>query len=449
VRAFERAWEAADEAGRMRATAPLKAAVSRFFGLALGEAARGIDDAAHALRSAEAADLPDRWAASLNVEPGARLLDSTATELSARLTAFYRVCDEPPSGARVELELRAQDDPARVLGRLETAVSSLPLALRVPLERPATGDHRLCLTLRRDAATLATAEVAVSIVERLEPRLEASRMTVAAWPETPRTTPRESVRLLLEQLSRLEQGATLELDVPAARRLEELEQLVAADRDGTPFLALDRPGDYWLALATPDGGRSVPARLLVPPDAGDGTPRPLIVALHGAGGSENLFFESYGAGRIVGLCRERGWLLLAPRSPLGSAPVAGLVEALAAQLPVDRERVVLIGHSMGASQATATASADPARYAALVALGGGGRVTPSAGLPALPVFVGIGTEDFALRGARALAEALRNANVKDLALREYPGIEHLAIVQVALPEVFAWLDERLARAAAP
>ena len=33
---------------------------------------------------------------------------------------------------------------------------------------------------------------------------------------------------------------------------------------------------------------------------------PVVVALHGAGGSENLFFEGYGAGHIVTECRKRG-----------------------------------------------------------------------------------------------------------------------------------------------
>ncbi len=29
--------------------------------------------------------------------------------------------------------------------------------------------------------------------------------------------------------------------------------------------------------------------------------------MHGAGGSENMFFETYGAGRLVDLAVERGW----------------------------------------------------------------------------------------------------------------------------------------------
>ena len=37
------------------------------------------------------------------------------------------------------------------------------------------------------------------------------------------------------------------------------------------------------------------------------------------------FDDRYGAGKIVRLCRERGWLLIAPRSGLGgSAPVAAI-----------------------------------------------------------------------------------------------------------------------------
>jgi predicted peptidase len=99
---------------------------------------------------------------------------------------------------------------------------------------------------------------------------------------------------------------------------------------------------------------------------------------------------------------------------------------------------------MGAGQAIAAATRSPERYAAVAALGGGGAVANGRDLANLPVFVGVGTEDFALRGARGLAENLRKANAQRLSFHEYPSIEHLAIVQVALPDVFAFLDQIVA-----
>ncbi len=42
----------------------------------------------------------------------------------------------------------------------------------------------------------------------------------------------------------------------------------------------------------------------------------VLFAFHGAGGSENMFFETYGAGRLVELAAARGWIVVAPRQSL-------------------------------------------------------------------------------------------------------------------------------------
>ena len=161
------------------------------------------------------------------------------------------------------------------------------------------------------------------------------------------------------------------------------------------------------------------------------------------GGSENMFFESYGHGAIIERCRERGWLLVAPRGgAFVGAPVADVVDELAKLYPVDRGRVMLVGHSMGAGQAVAAAMSEPTRYAAVAALGGGGSVRPQPALRDLPFFVGIGSEDFGLKAAKKLADNLERAGAATVIFREYPGIEHLAIVQVALGDVFRFFDER-------
>ena len=75
-------------------------------------------------------------------------------------------------------------------------------------------------------------------------------------------------------------------------------------------------------------------------------------------------------------------------------------------------------------------------------LGGGGAIrNVTEALQKLPFFISIGTEDFALRGAKALLAALQKAEVKQINYREYADIEHLTIVQVALQDVFAVFDE--------
>jgi acetyl esterase/lipase len=55
-------------------------------------------------------------------------------------------------------------------------------------------------------------------------------------------------------------------------------------------------------------------------------------------------------------------------------------------------------------------------------------------------FVAAGSEDFALGGARTLADKLRAAGVPRVQWKEYPGSEHLMIVAAAMEEVFAFFD---------
>ena len=54
------------------------------------------------------------------------------------------------------------------------------------------------------------------------------------------------------------------------------------------------------------------------------------------------------------------------------------------------------------------------------------------------------TKDFALAGANGLHRALQAAGASS-DFREYSGVEHLAIVQLALADVFRFFDQVLAR----
>jgi predicted peptidase len=196
-------------------------------------------------------------------------------------------------------------------------------------------------------------------------------------------------------------------------------------------------------LSVPTGvDRRTPCRLLIPKGLDPKKPVPLVVALHGAGGSENLYFEGYGNGRIVQECEKRGWLLVSPRSGLlgGAPPVAEIVKVLAERYPIDPKRVFLVGHSMGAAQAVDLVQRHPGMFAAAACLGGGGRVRKVEAFADVPVYVGVGSRDFALRGAKALHKSLTDGGAKRATFQEYPDLEHLVIVREALPDVFAVFD---------
>lgn len=442
VRAFEREWDLrADPEARRRAATHLADAVEAFFRLRLGEAGRSIGAARFALDSAGAPDPSRLWADSLAIRPASRLIGVTNADLPVIVDSFYAPGVERPAGARLRLSIIRADaaaGPSRVFD-----LGALPTTVALPLADLGPGDHRLRAEVLVEGASASRSDVGLSAAERPETRLDALQARLGAWAGAarPSDTDRATARSRLALLRALADGRPPETDYPAARLLDELEALADAVEAGRPFFGPDRPGDHYLTLVGP-AGRATPARAFVPEAARSGRAVPLVVALHGAGGSENMFFDSYGAGAIVRLCRDRGWLLVSPRSPaFGGVAVDEVVAVMASLYPVDRGRVFLVGHSMGAAQAVAAASREPSRFAGVAALGGGGRVRASDGLRGLPFFVGVGTEDFARRGALGLARALSAAGVRRVELREYPGVEHLAIVQVALPDVLDFFDE--------
>jgi predicted esterase len=175
-------------------------------------------------------------------------------------------------------------------------------------------------------------------------------------------------------------------------------------------------------------------------------PVPVVVALHGMGGSENAFFDGYGNGIIPRLASERGWIVIGPRveGVLGAGPpppVAAILDELAKRYPIDPKRVYLVGHSMGAGHAVQLAQQDAGRYAAVAALGGGGRITKPDALKSVPFFVGCGKLDAALPKAQALHKALEKAGCP-VTFKEYDDVEHLLVVREAAADVFKFFEKR-------
>ncbi len=433
TRAMELAWEAQPRAeARKRATAHLKQAVTLFFSFKLNEAAKQLDHARFALQSPAPLPPAVQWAESLFVVPETRLLDNSATALAFTLDRLYATTDEIPPGALLQLRLANAK-------KVEFPIASLPLKQQLPLAwaKAPNNDFRLMMKVIVRGKVLTSSEQTISVVTNLSDRLAKLKSVLHGL--TASDTESETLKGLAGLLDALASQKTLETNYPAAHLLNEAEAVMTSlqsERRG--FYGKAKPGQFWLTFAPGQG--TLPVRMLAPTAAKAGKPLPLVIALHGAGGSENMFFATYGAGMIAKLCEQRGWLLVSPRGTgLKPERIAELIDAMDKFYPVDRRRVFVVGHSMGGGQTAAAASLTPEKFAAVAVLGGGGAVrNVTEALQKLPFFIGIGTEDFALRGAQALQQALQKAAVKQIQYREYQDIEHLTIVQVALKDVFTF-----------
>jgi predicted esterase len=435
LRAFDRAWDEQTDAARKRSVEALKRANFLFLTKQDGEAARNLDLARLLLQSA-APQPAAVWAVSCMLRPEARLVDAGRESLPVTLDHFYRPKPELPEN----VELRLSFHERGIVGRTTLPLAKTPLkgSLRFP-KPPADGDYTLSGEIVQDKKVLARVTQTVSVVKDLEERLKQVEKGVASLPKDLKMTDALTVKSLASLLRELADGKTLETDYPAARLQREAEEVLKAIADDKSYYGRDKPGQFWLTLPVKDG--SAPVRVQVPTAAKKGKPLPLVVAVHGAGGSENMFFDAYGNGIITRLCGERGWLLVATRNGLAD----GVLDEIARLYPVDPKAIFLVGHSLGAAQVVTAAGRNPERFAGVAALGGGGRVVPSEALKGVAFFVGAGTEDFLLGGARVLNDNLKKAEVKRVRYKEYKDTEHLVVVQRALPEVFAFFDEVLKR----
>lgn len=417
----------------------LERAVQAFFRLDLEAVAVALDAADRRL-AAPAPDAATCFARSLQLVVARRLSDPAAGAVPFVLRAAFT----PPTACPPDLVLTIAVA-GEAAPRVQVPVRELPVAGELSLRDAPLGDHELCWSLRSGERVLAERRQGIALAADVATRLAALER---ASDEAPATATLESGSLALQasMLAAMTQERREETVFPGARLLADAEALLAADRQHVPFFTAARTGEHWLRVPL---ARSAATVRMLAPAVPAGEKRPIVLALHGAGGSENMFFDSYSAGAIVAACRQRGWFLVAPRSELlGNTDLPALVDALAARWPIDAARVLLVGHSMGAAQATAAAVRTPERFAAVALLGGGGGVGKGKGLAGRPFFVGAGERDFGRSGAMALHRALAKANA-DATWKLYPGVEHLSVVQFALPDVFAFFEAALlAKAAA-
>lgn len=430
LKRFEAEWEKQpDPAARKRALAILPKASTMFHGLRLGEAARAIDDAYWALKSADPPAAGVRWLDSLCVVPEKRAIAARDSVFKVVVKPFYTVPGGPPAGATARLTgiqgHTVPVPPAKVPVTVEVGADSPPFSSGVigPLDGLLTLELQLGRTELRNT-------VGVSRVRLPDPG-KPDRSTVAG--ATAAAVHELAAGVLAGDVP--ETDLRLDLWLTWKGTAERPCWVSKPDTFGGGYM-----NGVWAAVPT-GKDTATPCRLFVPENLSKDRLKPLVVALHGAGGSENLFFESYGAGHIVKECQKRGWLLVSPRSGLlGTPPIADIVTKLAERYPIDPKRVFLVGHSMGAGQAIDLVQRHPGRFAAVAVLGGGGRVRKPELFADLPVFVGMGTADFALRSGKALVKALGEAGAERVTAKEYDGLEHLTIVRESLPDVFGQWD---------
>jgi predicted esterase len=452
LKRFEQQWQVADPQSRFRSTPFMEKAVSSFFSLQLPEAAKSLDLATTALHQTAAPDANTAWVMSRRIDAVPLMSDTSHTELALTLQPFYQlnlennIRDKPievrfviyPLAPRGGYTLAIDHQQAPLYQSDSISTQALEQGWTWKDLRLPEGDYMVVATAVINGNETDLTRFVISRIDQLQSRLgaidKASDTLRKSGTKSSGGATMISHRSLLKNLK---DGLVQETDYPASRLLLDTEVLMNANGDSSSLLNEQFIGDTWLTLAKDQ--RTANIRLRVPPKRSESYP--ILFLFHGAGGSENMFFETYGAGRAVQLAADRGWIVVAPRQRLlGGIGLSSteILEELTKYFRVDRDRVFFMGHSMGAMQATQQAVDAAELPAAVVALGGGGRIGSREPGPA-SWFVAAGDRDFGKSGAKNLVSQL-SAKGKSVAWKEYPQIEHMVIVQASLDDVFVFLD---------
>ena len=186
-------------------------------------------------------------------------------------------------------------------------------------------------------------------------------------------------------------------------------------------------------------------------------PRPLVLALHPGGGGTPFYGDEFMRGIVLPGLNELAAITIAPDAPGGSwtdaraeQAVMALVTATLEEFAVDRQRIVVVGFSLGGGGAWFLSAHHPDRFTAAIVMAGRTQ-EPVASLAKIPTYVihsrndQVVPFDQAETRVRALEELRRPIRFEALS-----GVSHYQMggYLPALQRGGRWLGEQWARPAA-
>ena len=174
---------------------------------------------------------------------------------------------------------------------------------------------------------------------------------------------------------------------------------------------------------------------------------PLLVFLHGAGerGRNPEILKKHGVPKEIELGRKLPCVVVSPQCPPNERwnvfALEAFVERMAREHRIDRDRIYLAGLSMGGFGVWGMALRHPERYAAIIAVCGGGESRYAAALKDLPVWAFHGDQDkvVAIDRSQEMIDGIRAAGGAPK-FTVYPGVGHDSwTATFANDEVYEWL----------
>lgn len=402
-----------------------------------------------------------------------RVVADSAQPYVARIEQLYQpsIALERPLTAHAELRKRpvvVQGQPpqpgelVKDLGSFSGVGRDLresPFTMELDVHDVADGTYSLSVDLSDEATKLGTTTLVIALRKGLETLISKLQTEAAKAPENLRA----EILFPIDRIKNVNRGS-LELrtfdpdrDLAAA---EAVAAGAAAKKD--PFA--NKTGDFRRHYLLESAKEIMPYRMFVPSTYNGSKAYPLIVALHGLGGTEDAFFDNYNK-VLPPLAERHGYIVAgvlgyrvdgsygwgvgnAPTDPvtrrtqdLSEQDVMQVLARVRQQYRIDDARIYLMGHSMGAIGAWKIVAKYPDIWAAVATFAGAGVPDTIARFKHIPEFVVHGDNDATVNvnGSRTMVAKMKELGVEHTYV-EVPGGSHGDVVAPNIPGAVAFFN---------
>ncbi|HUR33966.1 MAG TPA: PHB depolymerase family esterase [Vicinamibacterales bacterium] len=339
-----------------------------------------------------------------------------------------------------------------------------PFAAELDVQTVPDGTYQLTAELAEGGRALGSVGLMVSIRKGLDALVAQLEAAAAQAPEDVRA----DILYPIDRMRNVNRG-NLELRTfNPERDFAEASAVAAATRAGaSPFRG--KTGDFKRHYRLDAANEILPYRMYVPSKYDGSRAYPLIIALHGLGGTEDSFFDNYDRA-FPPLAERHGYIIAAPLGyrvdgsygwGLGTPPadpatrrvqerseldVMEVVKLVRRQYRIDDNRIYLAGHSMGAIGTWRLAPKYPDLWAAIGTFSGSGQPATLAPIKHVPEFVVHGDADptVNVQGSRAMVAKARELGI-EVTYIEVPGGTHSSVVAPNFAGLFDFFNTHVKR----
>jgi poly(3-hydroxybutyrate) depolymerase len=333
-----------------------------------------------------------------------------------------------------------------------------PFPIDLDVRDIADGTYQLSVEVVESARSLGAATLVITLHKNLD-------ALVAELEAEAARAPKEIAADILYPIDRMRQVNRGQLELTRTfdpqLAFAQAQGIAAAARSGkNPFTS--RTGDFKRHYLLQSAGEIMPYRMYVPRSYTGAQAVPLVVALHGVGGTEDYFFGVYDD-KLPGIAEKHGYIVVAPMGyrvdgsygwGIGNPPsdpvtrriqerseqdVMQVLELVKQQYKIDGQRIYLLGHSMGGIGTWKVAPKYPDIWAALAPISGSGSPEVLERIRHIPEIVVHGTADATVnvQGSRAMVAKMKQLGIEVTYIEVTEGT-HRSVIGPNLDAIFTF-----------